>query len=160
MEKPFDDEPGVLATTSGFTGGLVVNPSYDLVVSGVTGHTEAVQVTYDPTKVSYARLLDIFWLQVDPYDPDGQFCDQGSTYRPGIFPANEAERTIAEASKAQIAATLPAPVVVQIEAYRNFYPAEDYHQDFYKKNPVRYNFYRNGCGRDSRLKQVWGDRAK
>lgn len=159
MEKPFDEEPGVLATTSGFTGGLVVNPSYNLVVSGGTGHTEAVQVTYDPARVSYARLLEIFWLQIDPYDPDGQFCDQGASYRPGIFPANDAERAAAEASKARVQTTLPAPIVVPVESYRNFYPAEDYHQDYYKKNPVRYAVYRNGCGRDARLRQVWGERA-
>jgi peptide-methionine (S)-S-oxide reductase len=156
MEKPFDDLPGVVATTSGFSGGLVANPSYDLVTQGATGHVEVVQVTYDPAQVSFARLLEVYWRQVDPFDPDGQFCDQGSMYRPAIFVADEAERTAALASKQAVEAQLKAPVVVAIEPAKPFYAAEAYHQDYYKKNPVRYRYYRNACGRDGRLAQVWG----
>lgn len=157
MEKPFDEAPGVLETVSGFTGGTVAAPTYEQVTAGGTGHTEAVRVTYDPARITYARLLEIYWRQVDPFDPDGQFCDQGDSYRPGIFVATPEERAAAEASKAAVQRRLSAPIVVPIEAAGAFYPAEAYHQDYYKKNPVRYSFYRNGCGRDARLKQVWGD---
>jgi peptide-methionine (S)-S-oxide reductase len=161
MEPPFDDLPGVSATISGYTGGRKVNPTYEEVSSGSTGHAEAVQVVYDPKKVSYEKLLEVFWVNIDPTVKDRQFCDSGSQYRTGIFYADEAQRKAAEASKAAIQKSKPfkEAVVTPIEMAGAFYPAEDYHQDYYKKNPVRYKFYRNGCGRDARLKQLWGDKA-
>ena len=161
MEPPYDRIPGVTATISGYTGGRKANPSYEEVSSGHTGHTEAVQVIYDPAKVSYEKLLEVFWVNVDPTVKDRQFCDAGSQYRTGIFYADEGQRKAAEASKAAIEKSKPfkEPIVTPIEMAGAFYPAEDYHQDYYKKNPVRYNFYRTGCGRDARLKQLWGDKA-
>jgi peptide-methionine (S)-S-oxide reductase len=161
MEPPFDDLPGVSATISGYTGGRKVNPTYEEVSAGTTGHAEAVQVVYDPKKVSYEKLLEVFWVNIDPTVKDRQFCDSGSQYRTGIFYADEAQRKAAEASKAAIQKSKPfkEAVVTPIEMAGAFYPAEDYHQDYYKKNPVRYKFYRNGCGRDARLKQLWGDKA-
>jgi peptide-methionine (S)-S-oxide reductase len=161
MEPPFDGLPGVTATISGYTGGRKVNPSYEEVSSGTTGHAEAVQVIYDPKKVSYEKLLEVFWVNIDPTVKDRQFCDSGSQYRTGIFYHDDAQRKAAEASRAQVEKSKPfkEPIVTPIEMAGAFYPAEDYHQDYYKKNPVRYKFYRNGCGRDARLKQLWGDKA-
>ena len=161
MEPPFDKLPGVTATISGYTGGRTVNPSYEQVSSGSTGHAEAVQVIYDPKKVSYEKLLEVFWVNIDPTVKDRQFCDSGNQYRTGIFYSDEAQRKAAEASKAAIEKSKPfkQAIVTPIEMAGAFYAAEDYHQDYYKKNPVRYNFYRTGCGRDARLKELWGDKA-
>jgi peptide-methionine (S)-S-oxide reductase len=161
MEPPFDKLPGVTATISGYTGGRKLNPTYQEVSSGTTGHAEAVQVIYDPKKVSYEKLLDVFWHNVDPTVKDRQFCDGGNQYRTGIFFHDEAQRKAAEASKAALEKSKPfkEPIVTPVEMAGTFYPAEEYHQDYYKKNPVRYQIYRNGCGRDARLKQLWGDAA-
>lgn len=159
-ESDFDKVPGVVSTTSGFMGGTVPNPSYDMVTSGRTGHVEVVQVAYDPAKVSYKQLLDVYWRNVDPFDAKGQFCDKGSHYRPVIFALGAEQKKLAEESKAEKAKELSAkfkfPVVVSIEDAKTFTAAEDYHQDFYKKNPGHYGRYRIGCGRDARLKQIWG----
>jgi peptide-methionine (S)-S-oxide reductase len=157
MEKPFDVISGVISTTSGYTGGRVDNPSYEMVGSGSTGHIEAVQIIYDPARVTYAQLLETYWKQVDPFDGEGQFCDKGDTYVPAIFVANPAEQTAAEASKANISTRFAGQTIaVRIIPAKTFWPAEDYHQDYYQKNPLRYSYYRNGCGRDARLRAVWG----
>jgi len=161
MEPPFDKLPGVTATISGYIGGRTANPTYEQVSSGSTGHTEAVQVIYDPKQVSYEKLLEVFWVNIDPTVKDRQFCDSGNQYRTGIFYHDGAQRKAAEESKAALEKSKPfkEPLVTPIEMAGQFYPAEDYHQDYYKKNPVRYNFYRTGCGRDARLKELWGDKA-
>jgi len=161
MEPPYDNTPGVTATISGYTGGRTVNPSYQDVSSGTTGHAEAVEVIYDPKVVSYEKLLDVYWHNIDPTVKDRQFCDSGTQYRTAIFYTDEAQRKAAEASKAQVEKTKPfkGPILTAIEMAGAFYPAEEYHQDYYKKNPVRYQFYRSGCGRDARLKELWGDKA-
>lgn len=158
MEHPFDILPGVISTTSGYTGGQKKNPTYEEVSSGRTGHTEAVQVVYDPKKVTYEKLLDVFWHNIDPTVKDEQFCDHGSQYRSGIFYHDDEQRRLAEASKAALDRNKPfsQPIVTEITRATEFYPAEDYHQDFYLKNPLRYKYYRSGCGRDNRLKQLWG----
>jgi peptide-methionine (S)-S-oxide reductase len=156
MEPPFDKLPGVISTTSGYTGGKTVNPTYRQVVGGATGHAEAVQVVYDPAKISYEKLLEVFWRNVDPHDAAGQFCDRGDSYRTGIFVHDETQRRLAEESKKSVAAKLKKPIATEIVAAPKFYPAEDYHQDYYVKNPVRYKFYRANCGRDDRLRDVWG----
>ena len=158
MEHPFDELDGVISTTSGYTGGHVANPTYHQVSSGTTGHAEAVQVIYDPAKIGYDKLLEVFWHNVDPLDAGGQFCDRGSQYRTGIFYTTEEQRRLAEASKKALedSGRLPAPIVTEIVEAGPFYPAEDYHQDYYKTNPVRYKFYRFTCGRDQRLEEVWG----
>jgi peptide-methionine (S)-S-oxide reductase len=162
-ESDFDKVPGVLDTTSGFMGGTLANPSYDMVVSGRTGYVEVVRITYDPAKVSYKQLLDVYWRNVDPFDAAGQFCDKGSHYRPVIFTHTPEQAKLAQDSKEAAARTLSArfkhPVVVSIENAMPFYAAEEYHQDFYKKNPGHYGRYRIGCGRDARLKQIWGPPA-
>lgn len=159
MEKPFDDTPGVLSTTSGYTGGDVDKPTYEQVSSGGTGHAEAVQIVYDPSKITYEKLLEVFWHNVDPFTPNAQFCDHGTQYRSGIFFHDEAQRQAAEKSKKEISALLKRPIVTEITKAGPFWPAEDYHQDYYKKNPIRYKIYRGGCGRDRRLKEIWGDKA-
>jgi peptide-methionine (S)-S-oxide reductase len=161
MEPPYDKLPGVDATISGYTGGRTANPTYEQVSSGSTGHAESVTVIYDPKKVTYEKLLDVFWHNVDPTVRDQQFCDHGNQYRTAIFYHDEEQRKAAEASKAALDKSKPFkdPIVTQIVMAGTFYPAEDYHQDFYMKNPVRYNLYRTGCGRDARLKQLWGDKA-
>ena len=156
MEKPFDEIPGVVATTSGYTGGTLANPTYEQVGRGGTGHFEAVKITYDPAKVSYQKLLDTYWRQVDPFDAFGQFCDKGETYLPAIFYANDTEKKAAEAAREVLFARFKKPIVVQILPAKAFYDAEGYHQDYYQKNPLRYAYYRNGCGRDARLRVVWG----
>jgi len=158
MEPPFDKLEGVISTTSGYTGGHTKNPSYKQTSSGKTGHTEAIQIVYDPRKVSYEKLLDVFWHNIDPTTPDQQFCDRGSQYRSEIFYHNEEQKHQAEASKAKLNKSKPfkAPIVTQVTQASTFYAAEDYHQDYYKKNPIRYRYYRYGCGRDKRLKQLWG----
>ena len=161
VESDFDSVPGVVETVSGYTGGTLENPAYKQVTAGGTGHREAVQIRYDPKQVSYARLLHIFWRSVDPTDDGGQFCDRGESYGTAIFVGNEEERLLAEASKETLdqSMVLDAPVVTPVETAGAFYPAEDYHQDYYTKNPVRYRFYRFSCGRDSRVQQVWGRQA-
>ena len=161
VESDFDAVPGVVETVSGYTGGTVANPGYKQVTEGGTGHREAVQIRYDPKQVSYERLLHIFWRSVDPTDGGGQFCDRGESYQTAIFAGNEEERRLAEASKEALerSAVLDDPIVTPIEPAGEFYPAENYHQDYYTKNPVRYRFYRFSCGRDSRVQQVWGKQA-
>ncbi|MEG6505886.1 peptide-methionine (S)-S-oxide reductase MsrA [Nitratidesulfovibrio sp. 1201_IL3209] len=157
MEKPFDQLDGVLDTTSGYTGGSVDSPTYKQVSSGLTGHAEALRVTYDPARVAYETLLEVFWRNVDPLDAGGQFCDRGSQYRSAIFVADAEQRRAAEASKKAVEERLGRPVATGIEDAATFWPAEEYHQDYYRKNPIRYAYYRTGCGRDRRLEQVWGD---
>jgi peptide-methionine (S)-S-oxide reductase len=161
VEADFDKVDGVLSTVSGYIGGKVANPTYEQVGGGRTGHTEAVEITYDPTRVTYERLLEVFWFNVDPTTNERQFCDVGSQYRPGIFVHNAEQRRLAEASKSRIdkIRTFKQPIVVEIADATTFYRAEEYHQDFYKKNQHRYAFYRNGCGRDARLVELWGKRA-
>ena len=161
-ESDFDKVPGVLKTISGYIGGHVKNPTYDQVSAGSTGHAEAVQVTYDPSKVSYEKLLEFYWRHVDPTDAGGQFCDRGSQYRPEIFVHTDAQRRLAEASRAKLSASgvLKKPIVVKITTATTFTPAEAYHQDFYKRNPAHYWSYRIGCGRDRRLERLWGKKAK
>ena len=161
VESDFDAVPGVVETVSGYTGGTASDPTYKQVTAGGTGHREAVQIRYDPMRVSYERLLYVFWRSVDPTDGGGQFCDRGESYQTAIFAGNEEERRIAEASKDALeqSMVLDAPVVTPIVPGGEFYPAEDYHQDYYTKNPVRYRFYRFSCERDSRVQQVWGRQA-
>lgn len=161
MEGPFDELDGVLSTTSGYTGGQTLNPDYQAVSAGGTGHAEAVRIEYDPRKVSYERLLDVFWRNVDPTDAGGQFCDRGSPYRSEIFYTDEAQHAAAERSRAALQASKPftQPIITQIVAATTFYPAEEYHQDYYMKNPLRYKFYRYNCGRDNRLEALWGSAA-
>ena len=158
MEPPFDKLDGVISTTSGYTGGTKLKPTYQEVSAGTTGHAEAVQVEYDPKRVSYEKLLDVFWHNVDPTQKDGQFCDHGSQYRTGIFVHDAEQKRLAETSKAALAKSKPfkGEIVTEIVQATTFYPAEDYHQDYYLKNPIRYKYYRTGCGRDARLKEVWG----
>ena len=160
MEPPFDKLDGVSATISGYTGGKKKNPTYEEVSSGSTGHAEAVQIAYDPKKISYEKLLDVFWHNIDPLTANAQFCDHGSQYRSEIFFHDENQKKLAEVSKKEIAKRFKEPVVTEITAATEFYPAEDYHQDYYKKNPLRYKFYRTGCGRDGRLEQLWGAAGK
>lgn len=156
-ESDFEKLPGVLAVWSGYSGGDLANPDYEQVSTGRTGHIEAVRVTYDPAKISYAQLLEHFWRTIDPTDAGGQFCDRGPQYRSAIFVKSEAERAAAQQSKKALeqSGQLRQPVATEILRLSAFYPAEDYHQDYYKKNPLRYNYYRSGCGRDRRLAAVW-----
>lgn len=155
-ESDFDHVKGVISTTSGYAGGKLSNPTYEQVSGGGTGHAEAVLVIYDPSKVSYKQLLTYYWHSVDPTVKDRQFCDSGNQYRTVIFVNNDEERKLAEASKKEVEAELKKPIYTQIAAAGTFYPAEEYHQDFYKKNPAKYKFYRWNCGRDQRLEQIWG----
>ena len=157
MEPPFDALDGVVGSISGYIGGTVANPTYEQVSAGRTGHTEAVRILYDPSKVTYQQLLDVYWPQVDPFDAGGQFCDRGTQYRPEIFVSNAEERRLAEASKRAMQDRFDRPIAVAITDTSTFYPAENYHQDYDEKNPIRYKFYRNGCGRDKRLGEVWGE---
>jgi peptide-methionine (S)-S-oxide reductase len=156
MEPPFDAVPGVISTVSGYTGGTTVNPTYEQVSGGSTGHAEALQVTYDPGKVSYQQLLAVFWRNIDPLARDRQFCDSGRQYRSAIFYHSEGERAAAESGKKALERERRWQIVTEIVPAGAFYPAEEYHQDYYRKNPLRYKFYRNGCGRDQRLKELWG----
>lgn len=158
-EAAFQDVPGVVSAVSGYTGGTVKNPSYEQVSSGRTGHAEALEVTFDPAKVSYEKLLDIFWVNHDPTVKDRQFCDAGSQYRPAIFYLSDEQKKEAEASKAKYEKlkTFKQPLLTEITKAGPFYPAEDYHQDYYKKNPLQYKFYVTGCGRYARLDSLWGD---
>ncbi|QJS97752.1 peptide-methionine (S)-S-oxide reductase MsrA [Dolosigranulum pigrum] len=157
MVKPFDSLDGIEQVLSGYTGGYVENPTYEEVCSGTTGHTEAVEITYDPSKMSYEELVNIYWQQTDPTDASGQFADRGDSYRPVIFYENEEEKVIAEQSKRELDASgrFTKPIVVSIEEKETFYPAEDYHQDFYKKNNAHYTRYRKGSGRDDFLDEHW-----
>ncbi len=148
-ETAFEGLPGVISVTSGYTGGQKKNPTYEEVSAGGTGHAESVEVVFDPAKTSYERLLEVFWHNVDPFQKDGQFCDHGTQYRSAIFYNGEAQRKAADEPMRKLE---EQPIV----AASTFYPAEEYHQDFYKKNPVRYHAYRAGCGRDARLKEIWG----
>jgi peptide-methionine (S)-S-oxide reductase len=157
-ESDFDHIPGVIQTLSGYTGGRVANPSYEQVSAGGTGHIEAVRVVYDPRRVSYATLVERFFPTIDPLDAGGQFCDRGDQYLSAIFVANAAERRIAEAAKARAERRLGRPIATRILPRGTFYRAEEYHQDYYRKNPVRYRFYRWNCGRDARLERLWGAR--
>lgn len=161
MEAPFDVLPGVISTTSGYLNGQKKDPTYQEVSAGTTGHTEGVEVVYDPKKISYEKLLETFWLNIDPTTANKQFCDSGSQYRSGIYFVDAAQEKAARDSKAVLDKSKPFKEAIQTEivAAAKFYPAEDYHQDYYKKNPIRYKYYRNGCGRDARLKQIWGDKA-
>ena len=158
MERPFDELDGVISTTSGYTGGQTVDPTYEDVSAGGTGHAEAVQITYDPQKISYRELLAVYWPNTDPTTPDAQFCDHGDQYRPAIFYHNDEQRELAEETKEEIerTKTFSAPVVTEITKATAFYPAEEDHQDFYMKNPIRYKIYRFTCGRDARLATLWG----
>ena len=158
VEADFDKVPGVLSTTSGYIGGTVANPTYEQVAGKLTGHAEAVEIVFDPSKTSYTQLLEKFWRSIDPTTKDRQFCDAGSPYRSAIFTHDAAQAAAAQASLAALEKTKPfkEPIVTQIVPAGLFYAAEAYHQDYYKKNPVRYNYYRTSCGRDARLEQLWG----
>lgn len=155
-EADFEKVPGVLAAVSGYTGGAGANPTYEEVSDGGTGHAEAVQIRFDPSKVSYAQLLQVYWRSIDPTVKDRQFCDAGSQYRTAIYAHDPGQRRLAEATRAEVEQQLGVKVHTQIADAGAFYAAEDYHQDYYKKNPIRYKFYRTNCGRDARLEQVWG----
>ncbi len=158
MEPPYDKLDGVLSTTSGYTGGHKENPTYEGVSAGITGHTEAVEIEYDPEKIGYAELLEIFWRNIDPTVKDRQFCDKGTQYRSGIYYLNEEQKSLAEQSKNVLENSRRFKTIhTEIAQATTFYPAEEYHQDYYKKNPIRYKLYRYGCGRDNRLEELWGD---
>jgi len=161
MEAPFDKLPGVVSVTPGYSGGQVKNPTYEQVSAGGTGHAESVQIVFDPSKTSYSRLLDIFWRNIDPTVSDRQFCDVGSQYRSAIFYHSEEQRRVALQSKAALEKNKPfkGAILTEITPAGEFYAAEEYHQHYYKKNPLRYKYYRNGCGRDQRLKELWGNAA-
>lgn len=161
VESDFDKVDGVVSTVSGFMGGNTAHPTYKQVSSGGTGHYEVVQITFDPAKVSYAKLVEHFWRTIDPYDAGGQFCDRGESYKTAIFTHSAAQRTIAEASKAELekSGPLKEPIATVVRDAGPFTAAEDYHQDFYVKSPVRYKFYRYGCGRDQRVEAIWGKKA-
>jgi peptide-methionine (S)-S-oxide reductase len=161
MEPPYDKLPGVISTTSGYMGGGKRYPTYEEVSNGVTGHAEVVQVAYDPSKVSFEKLLEVFWVNIDPTVENRQFCDRGTQYRTAIFVHTPEQRKAADASKAAVEKSKPfsEPIVTPVVDAGEFWPAEDYHQDYYRKNPARYTYYRTGCGRDARLKQLWGAKA-
>ena len=158
MEPPFDELPGVVSTTSGYTGGQKKNPTYEEVSAGGTGHAESVEIAYDPAKVTYQQLLDVFWKNIDPTTPDRQFCDVGTQYRSAIFYHSEEQKRLALASKKAIedSGRFKQPIVTEIVPASPFYRAEEYHQDYYKKNPIRFKYYKYGCGRAKRLEQLWG----
>lgn len=158
MEPPFDKLEGVISTTSGYTGGHKKNPTYKEVSAGGTGHTESVHIIYDPAKITYTRLLEVFWHNIDPITPNGQFCDMGSQYRTAIFYHDETQKQLAEESKKGLEESkrFKNPIVTEITSVSEFYPAEEYHQNYYQKNPVRYKYYRYNCGRDQRLQELWG----
>ena len=158
MEPPFDALEGVVSTTSGYIGGHIANPRYEQVAAGGTGHAEAVKVVYRPDRIGYEALLEVFWRNIDPLDDGGQFCDRGDQYRSAIFYSDDEQRQIAEQSKEGLKQSqrFREPIVTAVVPASEFYPAEDYHQDYYRKNPLRYKFYRYGCGRDARLQELWG----
>jgi len=161
MQPPFEELPGVLRTTVGYTGGGVRNPTYEQVSAGGTGHAESIEIEYDPSKISYEKLLDVFWHNVDPVTQDAQFCDHGRQYRTAIFYHDAAQKAAAEASKRALEATkkLPGPIVTEVVPAGEFWPAEEYHQRYHEKNPIRYKYYRWSCGRDARLRELWGSDA-
>ena len=161
MEHPFDQLPGVVSVTSGYTGGQQRNPTYEEVSAGGTGHAESVQVVYDPARIGYDKLLATYWHNIDPTAKDRQFCDEGYQYRSAIFYHNEEQHRLAVQSKKALEQSrrFPGPLYTEIVPASEFYPAEEYHQHYYKKNPIRYRYYRNGCGRDKRLKELWGESA-
>jgi peptide-methionine (S)-S-oxide reductase len=159
MVEPFQKLPGVLSVTSGYTGGQKLNPTYEQMSSGSTGHAESIDVVYDPSKLTYERLLEVFWHNTDPLNASGQFCDNGRQYRTAIFFHDETQHRLAEESKKRVEAELHSTVVTEITTASTFYRAEEYHQDFYKKDPTQYHHYRQGCGRDRRLQQLWGPSA-
>ena len=161
VEEVYDKIPGVISTVSGYMGGHVKNPTYEQVSTARTGHAEVVQVEYDPSKVTYARLLEVFWRNIDPTQKDGQFCDHGPQYRSGIFYHNDEQKRLAEGSRLNLSKNKPfkGEIVTEITRAAEFYPAEGYHQDFHTKSPTRYKFYKSGCGRDARLQQLWGKPA-
>lgn len=159
MEPPYDNQSGVSATISGYIGGELENPTYEDIARGDTGHAEVVKVVYDSEQISYEQLLAIFWRNIDPFAVDRQFCDVGDQYRSAIFYHDEAQRELAEASKVEMEARFDREIATQIVPATTFWPAEEYHQDYYQKNPVRYKFYRYSCGRDARLEEVWGEEA-
>ena len=157
IEADFEKLPGVIGAESGYTAGRTVNPTYEQMSAGGTGHTEAIRVVYDPAKVSYPQLVDFFWRHIDPTVKDRQFCDAGSQYRSGIYWQNDAEKKVAEASREALLKSGKFPQIhTEVMAAAVFYPAEEYHQDYYKKNPIRYAYYRKSCGRDARVESVWG----
>ena len=156
VEADFDKVDGVISTTSGYTGGRTVDPTYEQVSHGGTGHAEAVEIVYDPAKVSYQKLLDVFWHNIDPLAKDRQFCDHGDQYRSAIFYHGEEQRSLAQASKAAVEKRFKQPIATDIVPAGQFYKAEEYHQGYYMKNPIRYKFYRFNCGRDARLEELWG----
>jgi len=160
LEGPFDALPGVMQTEAGYTGGQISNPTYEQVSSGTSGHIEAMRVVYDPELTNFEKLLDVFWRNIDPIDAGGQFCDRGPQYRSAVFFADAAEESAARASKARLEEAHGFTIATEILPRSAFYPAEEYHQDYYKKNPLRYHFYRQGCGRDQRLRQLWGAETK
>ena len=161
VESDFDKVEGVLSTTSGYTGGSVPSPTYSQVSGQRTGHAEAVEVVFDPQKISYEGLVEHFWRTIDPTTKDAQFCDHGTPYRTAIFAVDDRQLRIAQASRAALEKSKPfkEPIVTEVRLADKFYPAEDYHQDYYRKNPLRYQYYRAACGRDARLKQLWGEQA-
>ncbi len=161
VESDFDKVEGVISTTSGYIGGAAPNPTYKQVSAGGTGYAEAVQVVFDPSRVSYQKLVEYFWRTIDPTVQDRQFCDVGSQYRTGLFTHSNSQREIAQASKAALEKSKPFkdPIVTEITAATTFYPAEEYHQNYHEKNPLRYRYYRSNCGRDARLRQLWGEAA-
>ncbi len=160
MQPPFDKTPGVISTTAGYTSGTKVNPTYEEVSSGTTGHFESVKIEYDPAKVNYDKLLDVFWHNIDPFNGKGQFCDIGPQYRAAIFYGGEKQKEGAEASKKRVMEKFGKAVDTLVLPASEFYPAEDYHQEYHKKNPLKYKFYRFTCGRDARLEAVWGNRGE
>ncbi|MFH0976165.1 MAG: peptide-methionine (S)-S-oxide reductase MsrA [Spirochaetota bacterium] len=161
MESPFDKLPGVISVTAGYTGGSIKDPTYEQVSAGGTGHAESVEIIFDPAKISFKKILDVFWHNIDPSVKDRQFCDTGHQYRSAIFYSNETQHKIAEESLEDMKKNKPFPgeVFTEIVPAGEFYPAEEYHQQYYKKNPIRYKFYRSNCGRDKRLKELWGNKA-
>lgn len=159
MQPPFDKTPGVISTRVGYTGGRTNHPTYEQVCAGNSGHLEAIQITYNPSKISYSQILDVFWRQIDPTDPDGQFCDKGESYKSAVFYQGEAQKKTALESKDKMEKSGrfgSGKIVTDIRPASDFWPAEDYHQEYYKKNPIRYKLYRFNCGRDQRLEKLWG----
>jgi peptide-methionine (S)-S-oxide reductase len=159
MESPFDALEGVLSTVVGYTGGSTPNPTYEQVSAGTTDHAEAIEITFDPLKISYEKLLTVFWHNIDPTVKDRQFCDVGRQYRSAIFYHSPAQKKEAEASLETVTKALGTPIYTEIVSASIFTPAEDYHQDYYKKNPIRYHYYRSACGRDNRLEMIWKDKT-
>ncbi len=160
MVHPFEVVDGVISTISGYAGGSVANPTYEQVSAGSTGHKESVEIVFDPKKVSYQTLLDVYWRNIDPFDDRGQFCDKGNQYSSAIFAANDEQKALAEASKRKLEERFGRSIATDILPAGPFYRAEEYHEDYYKKNSLRYLFYRFSCGRDTRLRQVWGDETR